>query len=137
MQSCDMRLRKELLFCRLVECAFGRLKSKFRILHANDKYNDAILFPMLIKTLCALHNFLSREEGTEEPMCRGAWCSNEEEDNFQQDMLFAHPAVQRTAAEDAQQDHRGSAVREKLRRHVEQSQQYKLRKVQEEALLFE
>jgi hypothetical protein len=82
-------------FCRLVECAFGRLKSKFRILHSNDKFNDAVMFPTLIKVLCALHNLLSREEGREEPTCRGSWCNPEEEDVFRNDMLFLNPAAAR------------------------------------------
>jgi hypothetical protein len=119
-----------------VECAFGRLKSKFKILHNNDKYNDTEMFPKLIDVLCALHNFISREEGKAEPTCGGSWCSQEEEDAFQQDML-ANPPAARGPAQDAQQDARGTAVRDTLVMHVELSKVYSLSKDAEESLCFD
>jgi hypothetical protein len=119
-----------------VDCAFGWLKSNFKILHNNDKYNDAEMFPKLIDVLCALHNFISREEGKAEPTCGGSWCSQEEEDAFQQDML-ANPPAARGPAQDAQQDARGTAVRDTLVMHVELSKVYSLSKDAEESLCFD
>lgn len=124
------------MLCSLVECVFGRLKSKFKILHSNDKFNDAELFPMLIKVLCALHNFLSREEGKDEPLFRGSWCSDAEEDAFEQEMLWMNPLPPVGAAQGAQHDNRGRGVRDKLRRHVALSKQHGLSKTMQEEIMF-
>ena len=48
---------------RIVECAFGRLKFVFKILHKNEFLNDRHHFPKLIETLCALHNYMYRTQG--------------------------------------------------------------------------
>jgi hypothetical protein len=120
-----------------VECAFGRLKSKYRILHCNDKFNDAVMFPALIKVLCALHNFLSREEGREEPTCRGSWCTPEEEDVCKNDMLFVNPTVARTAAQDNAHDMVGATIRDRLCRHLELSKMYGLSRAAEEVILLD
>lgn len=62
-----------------MECAFGRLKSKFTIAHGSHKFGDKVMCPRLITILCALHNFLSREEGKEKRLTSTSWCTREEQ----------------------------------------------------------
>ena len=64
--------------CRIVECSFGRLKSKFKILHRNTSINDREKFPKLITTLFALHNYIYRAEGVAEDVDKeyDAWITD-------------------------------------------------------------
>ena len=46
-----------------IECAFGILKGRFRILKYGMRFRKVEHCDMLFKTLCAVHNFLIKEDG--------------------------------------------------------------------------
>jgi hypothetical protein len=47
--------------CKLVECAFGRLKMKWQFCHGNEWHNDPTFVSECIQACVCLHNFLIDE----------------------------------------------------------------------------
>jgi hypothetical protein len=101
--------------CRLVECNFGRLKSKFKILHCNVHYKDREWFPLLIDVLLGLFNFISREEGVEE-------IQDDKLDIWRRDWRTIIPDNElRGAARAPDYDRNGQTVRKRLAKHVQEA----------------
>jgi hypothetical protein len=102
--------------CRLVECSFGRLKSKFKILHCNVHYKDREWFPLVIEVLLGLFNFISREEGIEE-------IQDDKLDIWRRDWRTIIPENElRGAAKAHDYDRQGQSVRKRLAKHVQAGQ---------------
>ena len=59
-----MHVLIQLALCRIVECTFGMTKEKFPILLFNRHFSDRERFLKLVTTLCALHNYILRAEGS-------------------------------------------------------------------------
>lgn len=63
---------------RVVECAFGRLKMRWRVLKAG-RVADVTLIPRLINFCCALHNMAQRENDIHEKSVFATDADNPEE----------------------------------------------------------
>jgi hypothetical protein len=99
-----------------VECSFGRLKSKFKILHCNVHYKDREWFPLVIEVLLGLFNFISREEGVEE-------IKDDRLDVWRRDWRTIIPVNElRGAAKAHDYDRQGQIVRKRLANHVKYAQ---------------
>lgn len=48
--------------CKSVECSFGMMSSKFRILHTTIALNINAV-DTIVQAVCVLHNFIKKEEG--------------------------------------------------------------------------
>jgi hypothetical protein len=121
--------------CRDVECAFGRLKSKFKILHRNTQYNDKD-FTRVVEVCSALHNFLHREEGFEEEGAIMALAPHAREQDELQKYVEALPAVFRHRLEAHLHDREGERVREHLSKQLQIVEEKCLTKASQTRLAF-
>jgi hypothetical protein len=130
-RSCNCCLRR----CRVVECAFGRLKAKFKILLRNTSYNDKN-FVTIVETCIALHNFLHRMEGAEEegPVMAMAPHAKEVEELSEYISMLPDPIRERL--DPRSHDREGEVVRNALATHMQIVKQKSLTKTSQARLVF-